>query len=121
MVFEVADRNSGRVQAKFLERAKHKNPVNGQYYQPRDFRIGETIQLLDYRFLVMQADEYTHQYWENYPEQFPNAQINNILKKIVKHGEKVGPKAEFLVEFLARIDPELGRVIPASVIEMALR
>ena len=29
MVFEVAERNSGRVGGKFLERAKHKNPVNG--------------------------------------------------------------------------------------------
>jgi hypothetical protein len=39
-VYEICDKNSGRVGGKFMERQKQTNPVNGKYYCERDFVIG---------------------------------------------------------------------------------
>jgi hypothetical protein len=50
MVYEVADKNSGRVGGKFLERKKHNNPVTKDYYAEKDFLIGRTIFLSGYKF-----------------------------------------------------------------------
>lgn len=49
-VYEVADKNSGRVGGKFLERKKHNNPVTKDYYTEKDFLIGRTIFLGGYKF-----------------------------------------------------------------------
>lgn len=45
MVYEICDKNSGRVGGKFMERKKHKNETSGLYYQQKDFLIGKTIYL----------------------------------------------------------------------------
>ena len=39
-VYEICDKNSGRLGGKFLERKKHKNPVSGAYYEEKDFLLG---------------------------------------------------------------------------------
>jgi len=50
MVYEICDKNSGRIGGKFMERKKHKNETTGIYYQQKDFMIGRTIYLNSYRF-----------------------------------------------------------------------
>jgi hypothetical protein len=45
MVYEICDKNSGRIGGKFMDRKKHKNEATGQYYSQRDFLIGKTIYL----------------------------------------------------------------------------
>jgi hypothetical protein len=40
-VYEVCDRNSGRIGGKFLERKQFKNPVTDNYYEEKHFAIGE--------------------------------------------------------------------------------
>ena len=63
MVFENAQRNSGRQPCKYQERNKyHKNPKTEQYYKDVDFQIGETIVLNQSRFLLTKADDFTHHY-----------------------------------------------------------
>ena len=42
-VYEIADKNSGRLECKFMERGKHKNPYTSKYYGEKDFIIGNTI------------------------------------------------------------------------------
>lgn len=49
-VFEIADKNSGIWQGKFLERKKHNNPISKKSYNESDFQIGEVIQLNVYQF-----------------------------------------------------------------------
>ena len=49
-MYEVCDKNSGRVGGKFMERKKHKNPVHMNYYEEKDFLIGKTIFLGGYKF-----------------------------------------------------------------------
>ena len=38
-IYEIADRNSGRLSCKFLERKKMKNPYTNRYYSEKDFEI----------------------------------------------------------------------------------
>lgn len=70
MVYEICDKNSGRIGGKFMERKKHKNGVTGQYYQQKDFLVGKTIYLNSYRLQIVEADEYTEKYMEDNPEIF---------------------------------------------------
>lgn len=72
-VYEVCDKNSGRVGGKFLERKKHKNPVTSDYYNENQFLIGRTIFLGGYKFQLFKADEYTEKYMEDNNDVFPEA------------------------------------------------
>lgn len=36
-----------------------------EYYQPKDFRIGETIFIYGRRFLLLNCDSFTRNYFEN--------------------------------------------------------
>ncbi len=74
-VYELCDKNSGRMGGKFMEKKKHKNPISGDYYSEKDFLIGRTISLGGYRFQLQKADEYTEKYMEDNPDQFPEASI----------------------------------------------
>lgn len=49
-VYEVCDKNSGRMGGKFLDRKKHKNPVSGNYFQEKDFVLGRTIKIGGWSF-----------------------------------------------------------------------
>ena len=49
-VFEICEKNSGRLGGKFLERKKHTNQVTDKYYEEKDFVIGQTVYLGDHRF-----------------------------------------------------------------------
>jgi hypothetical protein len=49
-VYELCDKNSGRIGGKFLEKKKHKNPVTNDYYIEKDFLIGRTIFLGGHKF-----------------------------------------------------------------------
>jgi len=39
-VYEVCDKNSGRIGGRFMERQKQTNPVTGKYYNEKNFIIG---------------------------------------------------------------------------------
>lgn len=51
-VYEVCDRNSGRIGGKFLERKSFKNPATGRYYEEKHFAIGQTIFLNEFKFQI---------------------------------------------------------------------
>lgn len=63
-IYEICDKNSGRVGGKFLERAKHKNPISGKFYEERDFQLGDVAIINGYKFRIVKADEYTEKYME---------------------------------------------------------
>jgi hypothetical protein len=108
-VFEVVDRNAGIVGGKFMERRRFKNPYSEQNYTDRDFCIGRTVVLGNYRFLLTKADEYTNKYMESRPQTFPEAHVPSIIAKIVHSDTKYGGRQGFLIEFLRRIDSSFGR------------
>lgn len=74
-VYEVCDKNSGRIGGKFMERKKHKNPVTMNYYAEKDFLIGKTVFLGGFKFQLISADEYTEKYMEDNPDYFPESSL----------------------------------------------
>jgi hypothetical protein len=83
-VYEVCDKNSGRMGGKFMERKKHKNPVSQTYYAEKDFLIGRTIFLGGYKFQLLKADEYTEKYMEDNSDIFLEQNLLSIVNKIKK-------------------------------------
>ena len=49
-MYEVSDKNSGRVGGKFMEKKKHKSPIDNNYYTEKDFLLGKTLFLGGYKF-----------------------------------------------------------------------
>lgn len=84
LVYEVCDKNSGRIGGKFMERKKHRSPITQQNYEEKDFLIGRTCYLGGFKFQLISADEYTEKYMEDNPDQFPEAALENIICKIKK-------------------------------------
>lgn len=42
-VYEVCDKNSGRIGGRFMERKKQRNPISNNFYREGDFVIGKTV------------------------------------------------------------------------------
>jgi hypothetical protein len=81
-VYEVCDKNSGRIGGRFMERKRQTNPVSGTYYSEKDFLVGRTVHLVGFKFMLMSADEYTEKYMQDNSDVFPEASIRNIIAKI---------------------------------------
>ena len=103
-VYEVCDKNSGRVGGKFMERKKHKNPVNNSYYIEKDFLIGRTIFLGGYKFQLLKADEYTEKYMEDNPDIFPEAGLNDVLRKILKGRSAYNSLQDYVIDLIRKLD-----------------
>lgn len=69
-IFEKFERNSGFIGGKFLERARIKNPKDGEFYTQRDLVIGGQIQLNSFGFSIVDADDFTKKFMERNPEHF---------------------------------------------------
>lgn len=103
-VYEVCDRNSGRLGGKFLERKKHTNPVTKGYYQERDFKIGKTVHLGGHRFQLNDADEYTHKYMEDNYDIFPQASIDKVMEKIKSGALSYPSLQDYAIDLIRRLD-----------------
>jgi hypothetical protein len=59
-IFEPAQKNSGIIEGKFLERRKYKNvDKNSEFLTPTDLAIGGDVKINGYNFHILSADEYT--------------------------------------------------------------
>ena len=103
-VYEVCDKNSGRLGGKFMERKKHLNPIHGNYYVEKDYLIGQTIFLGGFKFQLLKADEYTEKYMEDNPDLFPQASIESVIAKIKRAGSKYRSLQEYAIALLAKLD-----------------
>ncbi len=64
-IYEPAQKNSGIVEGKFLERRKYKNvDKNGDYITPTDLAIGGDVRINGYNFHVLSCDEFTQKWLE---------------------------------------------------------
>ena len=105
MVYELADKNSGRIPCKFMERKKHKNPFSKKYYNEKDFAIGSTIYLNSFIFNLIESDEYTKKYMRDNPDIFTDSNLQAILKRIRLVGNKTASYEDFLVQVVKSVDP----------------
>src|SRR3569833_1706299 len=94
-VYEVCDKNSGRVGGKFLEKKKHNNPVTKDYYQEKDFLIGRTVFLSGYKIQLLKCDEYTEKYMEDYGDLIPETHLVRVLDKIKKGASAFNSAQEY--------------------------
>lgn len=85
-VYEKAQRNSGIMGGKFLERTRVCKPGSQidspDFYTPADFSIGAVIEIFKHRFRITDVDEYVLKYLESFPGKFPLDTINSIRKKL---------------------------------------
>lgn len=88
-VYEKAQRNSGIMGGKFLERTRVCKPGSQidspEFYTPADFSVGSVVEIFKHRFQITDADEYVLKYLESFPGKFPLSTINSIR---VKHGKE---------------------------------
>lgn len=103
-VYEVCDKNSGRMGGKFMERKKHNNPVSGQYYVEKDFLIGRTIFLGGYKFQLLKSDEYTEKYMEDNPDVFLEQSLDQIVNKIKKGAHGYPSLQEYAIDLMRKLD-----------------
>lgn len=62
-IYEPAQKNSGIMEGKFLERRKYKNvDNNGAFITPSDMPINGNIKINGYSFNILSCDEYTKKY-----------------------------------------------------------
>ena len=120
-VYEVCDKNSGRIGGKFMERKKHKSPVTSSYYQEKDFLIGRTVFLGGFKFMLASADEYTEKYMEDNPDQFPEASMDRIILKIKKLAKNYGSLQEYACDLLKKLDKNNDGVIDFAEFTQGLR
>lgn len=87
-IHEKAQRNSGIIGGKFLERTRVCKPGSSidtpEFYTPSDFSIGAVIEIFKHRFQIADADAYVLKYLETFPDKFPLDTVNSIR---VKHGK----------------------------------
>ncbi|KAK5889868.1 hypothetical protein CesoFtcFv8_013445 [Champsocephalus esox] len=115
-VFERAQRNSGVLGGKFLERGRVKKPGQqlfksqpSEYFTPQDLYVGATLVFNEKLFKLLDADEYTLNYMEKHAAEFPQANVGNILSKLRSIGEE---KRSEIRKFLALSDPSKTGFIP---------
>ncbi len=110
-VYEVCDKNSGRIGGKFMERKKHFNPISNNYYNERDFLLGHTIFLGGFKFQLMKADEYTEKYMEDNPDVFPQSSLNSVIAKIKRGAANYKSLQEYAVALLGKLDKDGNGVL----------
>lgn len=103
-VYEICDKNSGRIGGKFMERQKQTNPTNSKYYNERDFVIGQIVFLAGFKFRLCKCDEYTEKYMEDNAAVFPEASVEAIVEKIKKGASGHKSMQEYAVKLLATLD-----------------
>ncbi len=66
-IYEPAQKNSGIVEGKFLERGKYKNvDKNNALVTPTDLPIGGNVKINGYSFQILSCDDYTQAYLDRH-------------------------------------------------------
>lgn len=115
-IFEVADRNSGRLSCKFMEKKRMKNPYTNRYYSEKDLMVGNTIYLNKYTFRLLECDEYTKKYMRDNAEIFRDSDPTEVVERIRTAGAKFESMEKYLVQVLKVLDPTAQGYVPKEQI-----
>lgn len=105
-IFEVADKNSGRLTCKFIERKNQKNPFTNKFYSEKDFVVGNSIYINKFIFKLLECDEYTKKYMRDNPELFRDSDLYAIVNRIRVAGMNHQNLEDYVVELLKVLDRE---------------
>ena len=103
-IYEICDKNSGRIGGRFMERKKQTNPTTGKYYGEKDFVLGKTVFLVGFKFMLNKADEYTEKYMEDNANVFPEASIEELVKKIKNKGSSFENLQDYAIHLMKTLD-----------------
>ena len=103
-IYEICDKNSGRIGGRFMERKKQTDPTSGRYYSEKNFVLGQTVFLVGFKFMLVKADEYTEKYMESNSQVFPEASIDAILDKIKKGAKGYPTLQEYVIALMKILD-----------------
>lgn len=103
-VYEICDKNSGRIGGRFMERKNQTNPETGAYYKEEDFLLGRIVSLGGFQFMLMSADEYTEKYMEDNGGNFPEASVASILEKIKAGAKDTSNLQDYAIELMKALD-----------------
>lgn len=120
-VYEVCDKNSGRIGGRFMERKKQRNPVSNNYYRESDFVVGRTVQLAGFKFMLLSSDEYTQKYQEDNGDVFPEASCDAILRRIRAPAKNYPDLQSYVVELMARLDTNGDKFVDFKEFSAGLR
>ena len=105
-IYEIADRNLGRLSYKFLERKKVKNPYTNRYYNEKDLMVGKTIYINKYTFRLLECDEYTKKYMRDNAEIFRDSDCSEVIERIRISGNRFNDFNDYLVAILKALYPQ---------------
>jgi EF-hand domain-containing protein 1 len=120
-IYEICDKNSGRMGGRFMERKKQTNPVNGKYYTERDFLIGNVVFLAGFKFRILKGDEYTLKYMEDNAAVFPAASIEHIVEKIKKASVKFPSLQDYAIHLMKTLDKNNDGFVDVSEFSACLQ
>jgi len=103
-IYEICDKNSGRIGGRFMERKKQTNPTTGKYYTEKDLVLGATMFLAGFKFMLVKADEYTEKYMEDNSHIFPQASIDAIIEKMRKSARDFPSLQEYAIHLMKTLD-----------------
>ena len=103
-IYEICDKNSGRIGGRFMERKKQTNPVTGRYYTEKDFVLGATTFLVGFKFMLVKADEYTEKYMEDNGGIFPEADCEHLFQKIKENGKNFESLQDYAIHLMKVLD-----------------
>lgn len=118
-VYEICDKNSGRLGGKFLERKKHKNPVSGAHYEEKDFLLGSVrarascVGHLRGRVEVhaVQGGRVHGEVLRGQPRDVPRGQHRLVLAKVRKGAKHYASMQEYAIDLLRKLDKNNDGVI----------
>ena len=110
-VYEIAERNSGRKSGKFYEKQRVKNPYTKEYYNEKDFVLGNLIYVNKYTFKLIEMDDYTKKYMISNKDIFRDADIKNVVNRIRSGSNEFSDFEEFLVHLIYVIDPKSNHYV----------
>jgi len=120
-IYEICDKNSGRIGGRFMERKKQTNPVTQRYYTEKDFVLGATVFLVGFKFMLIKADEYTEKYMEDNSHVFPEASNDVILDKIKKGAAKFPSMQEYAIHLMKVLDESNDGFVDIAVFSHNLK
>jgi len=115
-IFEPPVRNSGIIGGKFLERKRVYNVDTGRHFSETDLFIGAKVILDDFRFELLEADEYSLNYMESNDDVFPNSNISMCLDALAGRAD-----VNRLREVFLEMDTDASGFVSGDELMHALR
>lgn len=90
-IMEPPIRNSGIIGGLFLSARKVKrpgcDPNMPNYYEPKDFWIGQVVTIYSHRFRIDSADLYVYRYMQDHQEMFASETIEGVRNYLLLNGD----------------------------------